>query len=454
MATLYLSLSTKLDITQKQEILVRFSHGHINQRAKTGIFIPSEYWDVKARQIIIPNFRLMNDERRQTLSSLSSQKEKLGGIIKAIHDAFNESDKKNIADGWLKGVVSKFNSPEPKQDEIQRQTFFETFDEFMEKRKLSKAREAGFMVLKRALQRFELFVSIKEKLDFRLEIDNITDSMITDFENFFRTEHELYYRQRELYDRLQAITGVKYKKKIPHPRGTNTINALFTELRTFFNWCYNTDKTSNRPFRNYEKTPDLYGTPVYITIEERNRIYNTDLSSRPGLAVQRDIFVFQCLTGCRISDLYKLTKQSIINDAIEYIPRKTKDGHPVTVRVPLNSIAKEILSGYYGFEGDTLFPYISKQSYNYAIKEIFVLSGITRIVTVLNPTTREEEKRPVNEIASSHLARRCFVGNLYKQVKDPNLVGALSGHRDGSQAFARYRDIDEDMKRELVKMLE
>lgn len=55
---------------------------------------------------------------------------------------------------------------------------------------------------------------------------------------------------------------------------------------------------------------------------------------------------------------------------------------------------------------------------------------------------------------SPHLARRCFVGNLYKQVKDPNLVGALSGHKEGSRAFARYREIDEDMKRDLVSMLE
>ena len=62
--------------------------------------------------------------------------------------------------------------------------------------------------------------------------------------------------------------------------------------------------------------------------------------------------------------------------------------------------------------------------------------------------------RPINEVASSHLARRCFVGNLYKQVKDPNLVGALSGHREGSREFARYRDIGKEMKQELVKMLE
>lgn len=75
-------------------------------------------------------------------------------------------------------------------------------------------------------------------------------------------------------------------------------------------------------------------------------------------------------------------------------------------------------------------------------------------MTILNPTTGEEEKRPINEIASSHLARRTFIGNLYKKVKDPNLVGSLSGHKEGSKAFARYRDIDEDMKKELVGLLD
>jgi hypothetical protein len=76
------------------------------------------------------------------------------------------------------------------------------------------------------------------------------------------------------------------------------------------------------------------------------------------------------------------------------------------------------------------------------------------MVTIINPTTREEEKQPLNELASSHLARRCFIGNLYKQVKDPNLVGALSGHKEGSKAFARYREIDEEMKKDLVNLLD
>ena len=51
----------------------------------------------------------------------------------------------------------------------------------------------------------------------------------------------------------------------------------------------------------------------------------------------------------------------------------------------------------------------------------------------------------INEIASSHMARRTFIGNIYKLVKDPNLVSALTGHAEGSRAFTRYRTIDIDM---------
>ncbi len=68
---------------------------------------------------------------------------------------------------------------------------------------------------------------------------------------------------------------------------------------------------------------------LYISIDERNKIYRTNLIRHPQLATQRDIFVFQCLIGCRVGDLYKLTRDNLIGGAVEYIPRKTKDGHPV-----------------------------------------------------------------------------------------------------------------------------
>jgi integrase len=449
MATFYLSLSSKSDITRKQEILIRFSHGRINQRAKTNIFIPSEYWDSKAQQIIIPNFRLMNDDKKELKRYLTDQSEKLNTLTTAIQTVFNETDKSAITPDWLKVIIDKYNFPEkysPKDINI-IQPFFDAFEEFLKIKKFSKSRFAYYKVVIRALKRYEMYVQTVKDQSFTLTLDSITPAILSDFDNFLRGEHLFAEQYLEIYKQVP-------ESRKPEPRGQNTINGIFTKIRTFFIWSVDNGKTSNNPFRKFKIEECVYGTPYYISIDERNELYNTNFSHRPALAIQRDIFVFQCLIGCRVSDLYKFTKQNIINGAIEYIARKTKDGRPVTVRVPLNSAAKDILNKYADFEGETLFPYISEQKYNTSIKKIFTIAGLTRPVVILDPLTRESAIRPLNEIASSHLARRCFVGNLYKQVKDPNLVGALSGHKEGSRAFARYREIDEDMKNELVKMLE
>lgn len=70
------------------------------------------------------------------------------------------------------------------------------------------------------------------------------------------------------------------------------------------------------------------------------------------------------------------------------------------------------------------------------------------------PQTREDVARPLYEVASTHTARKTFIGNLYRQVKDPNLIASMSGHSEGSRAFARYRKIDDEMKKELVNLLD
>ena len=57
-------------------------------------------------------------------------------------------------------------------------------------------------------------------------------------------------------------------------------------------------------------------------------------------------------------------------------------------------------------------------------------------------------------LAASHMARRTFIGNLYKKVQDPNIVASLSGHVEGSRAFSRYREIDKEIKTNVVKLLD
>lgn len=401
-------------------------------------------WDEKREQYKAKS--VIKTEERIRLNTAIAERKKL---LLSLY-----ADTPNITSNQLEQLIDEQVHPEKYQK--QGDDFFSIMEAYLQKKKLSEVREKNFRVLIRALQRYELFVFAYERKEFKLELDKVNSETIEDIESFLRNEHNLYNEYPDIYKEIPAIVNTKRKNTKPQPRGNNTICALFNKLRAFYNWCNQQGITDNHPFEKYNGiTTEKYGTPFYLTLDERNLIADYDLSAHPQLAVQRDIFIFQCLIGCRVSDLLKMTLENIINEAVEYIPHKTKDERPVVVRVPLNERAKSLIDKYKGADSKgKLFPFISAQKYNDDIKDILRLCGITRLVTVLNPTTSKEEKKPINEVASSHMARRTFVGNLYKKVKDPNLVGSLSGHAEGSKAFARYREIDDDIKKELVNMIE
>lgn len=420
-----------------RKVNVRF---HLSDGRKTQLYHKSEilvlpdYFDNKKQEI---NARMIFDKDEKTKFKKDIATRKI--LILSIYDSTP-----GLTTELLNLKIDQSLHPEKyisEEDEIKQQSYFELFDEFLKLQEISEGRKAHYKVLKRALQRFELYKAVK------LDINTISKDTIRDIQIFLEDEKSVYNERPEIYEEIS-------ESRKPQPRGKNTISGMLSRYRTFCLWLVNEGKTTNNPFKSFSVPGEVYGTPFYITDEERKNLFNFDLSKRPQLAIQRDIFIFHCLIGCRIGDLYSLKKSSVINGGIEYIARKTIEGNPVTVRVPLNATAKEILSRYPENDGEKLLPFISEQNYNKAIREMFEIAGLTRIVTVLNSATREEEKRPLNEIASSHLARRAFIGNLYKKVKDPNLVGNLSGHVEGSKAFARYREIDEEMKIDLVNLLD
>ena len=426
---------------EKANIRFRLRDGRNTQLFyKSNLEIKPSIWDSMKQEI---KARIVFDNSKRDLFNKD-----VANMKKTVLDVYNSiKDQENLTSDILENEIDKVLNPE-KYGLIQKQqTFFESFTEFLTVRKLAESRIAAFKVIYRALQRYELYKHFTGTKKFQLSFDTITATTLREFEKFLIDEHVFCVKYPKIYEAIP-------ESRTPASRGQNTLNGIFTKLRTLFIWAVQTAKTDNNPFKSFKIEESVYGTPFYISIEERNKLYKTNLTRHPKLAVQRDIFVFQCLIGCRVGDLLRMTKNNRINGAIEYIARKTRDGHPITVRVPLNSIAKEILERYKDHDGPGLLSFISEQRYNDAIKRMFLAARLTRPVTVINPTTREPEIKPLNEIASSHLARRCFVGNLYKQVKDPNLVGALSGHKEGSKAFARYREIDEEMKKDLVKMLE
>ncbi len=432
----------KNDVNSTATIYFRLRDGKKDIKAASELTINPNHWSAE-KQGYKDRVALVQESDKITLNN------HIRNIVALINDTYTPEANSD----WLSETLERYHHPQrfKTEEEVNAETKYlliPLFDEFLEKHRLSEVRKKNYRVVKRGLQRYELYVRATKRgqKKFVLNVDDVTSDTLRDIWDFFEKEYIYCKEYPSIYESIPEA-------RTPQPRGRNTLLDCFSRIRTFFYWCKDNKRTTNTPFDDFPLEECTYGTPYYITIDERNKIYRTNLSRHPQLAIQRDIFVFQCLIGCRVGDLIKMTKSCIINGAIEYIPRKTKEGRPLTVRVPLNDMALEIVERYKRCEGDRLLPFISEQKYNVSIKRIFKAAGLKRLVTVINPTTREEEKKVLYEIASSHLARRTFVGNLYKQVKDPNLVGALSGHKEGSRAFARYREIDEEMKKELVNLL-
>lgn len=434
--------ASKNDTDSVATIYFRLRDGKKDIKAASELTISPNHWSSE-KQGYKDRVALVSEEKKLALNN------EVQNILNLINQNYTPE-----ADGeWLSTLIDKYHHPNryKTKEEIEAENkplLLELFSEFLVKHKLSEVRKKNFRVIHRALTRYELYVRTTKRgqKDFVLDVDTVTPETLRDMWDFFENE----YRYYELYPTIYEAVP---EKRTPQPRGKNTLIDCFSRIRTFFLWCFDNKLTTNRPFDKFPIEECKYGTPIYINLEERDKIFNADLSATPQLEIQRDIFIFQTLIGCRVSDLYRMTRLNIVNGAVEYIQKKTKEGNPVTVRVPLNDKAKEILERYKDHEGK-LLPFISEQKYNEAIKKIFKLSGVDRIVTILDPLTRDEVKKPIYEVASSHLARKTFIGNIYKKVKDPNLVSALSGHKEGSKAFRRYRDIDEEMKKDLIKLLD
>lgn len=310
--------------------------------------------------------------------------------------------------------------------------FYPLFEKYAREAKIAKRKRDHVYVALNDWKRFN------SKLTFK----DINSDTLNSFEKFLLAEKSIPKDKNDTPKQL---------------RGKNRVSGLMKLTRAYWNYArklfLENKKTLHYPFDTYKIPTEVYSTPIYLTKEERDRIFNAKIESEK-LDKVRDIFVFQCLIGTRVGDLCRLTKDNIQNGFISYIARKTKEGHPVTVTVPLSEKAKSIIAKYNRPDGK-LLPFISDQRYNDYLKELCRLENIKldRIVTRLNSLTGEPEQVRLYDIISSHMARRTFIGNLYGKV-DTGIICSMSGHVKDSKAFGRYYDVSKELQQQAINLID
>ena len=442
MATIIRTLSKKINDNGKAEILLRVTLARGKQfRVKSGAYIRPDRFDngkfkyPRANQKEAAEIRTAEAELTRTEQFILDLCQKQGGDL----------DKETFA-----AAFEKYRRPVAGSAPL---SFRDLTKRYAEAKGISRTRNVAYGCLTKNAERFDQYrIKRGRRPAFESPAETTPDDL-SEFAKFMADEGEAFDLFPGIFP-LRKSGPQAGQRRRPKPRSKNTIEEYLRAMRAVYKFACAGGLIPNVPFTRFKIDAPVYGTPYYITLGERDIIADWDFSKDPELEAARDIFIFQCFVGCRVSDLRRLTLANVINGGIEYVPRKTSAERAEVVRVPLHPRAAEIVAKYNdrGVDG-SLLPVTYTGKYNTYIRRIFTICGITRPVTVWDSTTGAEESRPLNEIATSHMARRTFIGNLYKQVKDPNLIGKLSGHVEGSSAFARYRDIDEDLRKEMINLL-
>lgn len=424
---------------KRTPVYVRIRDGRaIDFMARTGLLVYPKWWN-QNREEISCSCACPEEERLLVNTNIIELRNYL------IQNYMNDRIHGGICQNWLRMQMNSFFKSEAK-DELSLDALFSGF---YSEHALSPGRIRQYEVLKRAIIRFESYTKIVNGRIFGHDFSFLEsdEKVVLRLRDYLLHENELLLAFPTLY--------CNHGHQV-HARSNNTVISMLRKLRALLNWCVARGYLEKSPFERFQISGELYGTPVCMTTDEVLKLYRHEFSSI-SLQQQRDVFVFQCNIGCRVSDLMRLTTANCIDGCISYIPQKTMRTNVRTVTVPMNAIALEVFAKYAAAQSDDsqrVLPCISVQKYNKAIKTIMRQAGITRPVTVLDPLSRTEKSIPICDMASSHMARRTFINSIYRKVKDPELVASLTGHCEGSRAFSRYRTIDTDMKKELVKILE
>lgn len=462
------SLSAKTDSKGYSQVMLFVEKGRKGRfRLKSGIFVPRDYWNENKNDLVIPRkiSKAILNELYAIRNSLDILCKHIDSLIRIYQE---RADKKFIERvlpfmDEMSGAVTaetmeKILAKIQKAEETDSKTtnVFDIAEEYIIK-KVSTACLRNFRVILRTMIRYQHFVNTIYKRNFVWDTETTTTEDLKDYFDYLQNECAICKNNKTVFESVvyNEPNRPQKKERAIVERGNNSLVKMKKQLHTFWRWMIKQKITKNNPFEDVEIGSEKYGVPYYLTIEERKKIANYKFPKRPALKIQRDIFIFQCLVGCRVGDLYSFTKDNIHGNMLIYMPHKTKDESSAFIaRVPLNEEAQKLIKRYKGKdEKGRLFPFISEQNYNYAIKDILTLCDIKRKVSVRNTITGETELQPINEIASSHMARRTFVGNAYHAVKDPNLIGKMSGHVEGSKAFNRYRTIEDDLLKEVVDLI-
>ena len=399
-------------ITENVPICMRVNFASKRIEFTTGYRIDAAKWDTDKQ-------RVRNGCTNKLKQSASEINASLLGYYTEVQEIFKKFEVEEImpTPEQIKEAFNALHKPieeEVKPGNSTPNAFYKVFDEFV--RDCGRQNDWTDST-------YEKFAAVKNHLM------NFRDGLTFDF-----------FDEKGLNDYVTYLRDVKEMRN-------SSIGKQLSFLKWFLRWAFKKGLHQNNAYDSYK--PKLKSTQkkiIFLTWEELNKLREFEIpAAKQALDRVRDVFLFQCFTGLRYSDVFNLRRSDIKGDHIEVTTVKTSD----SLIIELNNHSKAILDKYkdVAFEDDKVLPVITNQKMNDYLKELAELAGIDEPVrqTYYRGNERIDEVTPKYALLGTHAGRRTFICNALALGIPPQVVMKWTGHSD-YKAMKPYIDIADDIK--------
>ena len=376
----------------KQFIRIRVSSLSARIDLYTGISINNSQWDRKKQQVkqgyVINNttYNIIN----RTLEEYKS----------FIRNYFDECAMRDSRPS-LTELKERFNKKYKMSGKAQSDEFFYLFDKYIEE----KSKERGW-----GKDMKDVYSRLRMKIfTFQPNI-KFSDLSISTM------NHLLEYMSQTMYN--------------------DALSRMLTLFKSFVKWAQGRKYAINEEFFTFKpKLPKAKKDVRYLELDEINKIYEMDFPIDSALDRIRDMFIFQCYTALRFSDIKQLKHENIhfhtLNNtfSIDLLTEKDDD----RINFPLSKRATAIYLKYKDrkYINGLVFPVISNQKYNDHLKELGKRANLQG--EWIDYEYRLSEKilvKTPKENLSTHTARRTFIVTALNENVDITLIALITSHSD------------------------
>jgi len=378
----------------------------------TGYRIDIAKWDLKKQRVK----NNCTNKLQQSASDINSDLDKFSTDIQTI---FKEYEIQGILP-TPKQLKEAFTNRQNKiVKEQQGDMFIHLFDEFILESGSQNNWATG------TIKKFNAVKNHLKSFDENITFQSLDENRLIEYSNHLRDKRDLR---------------------------NSTIEKQIKCLKWFLRWATKKGYNKNNAFQSYR--PKLKTIPkkvIFLSWEELTQLKECKIpKTKQYLERVRDVFLFQCYTGLRYSDVSNLKRSDVKENHIEITTIKTTD----SLNIDLNNYSRSILDKYKDehFMKGRALPVISHQKMNEFLKDLAEMAGIDELIreTYYKGNERIDDITPKYALLSTHAGRRTFICNSLAMGIPAHTVMKWTGHSD-YKAMKPYIDVaDKDKQKAMT----